>query len=82
MELTAGRRPFLYFPLQNHVEQQHHVRHRLGRYGAGIPMDYATSTPQDIAEAMAKSLTSVVDYRPVESGGAARAAALLSELLG
>jgi hypothetical protein len=28
MELTANRRPFLYFPLQRHFEQQIHVPHR------------------------------------------------------
>jgi UDP-N-acetylglucosamine:LPS N-acetylglucosamine transferase len=28
MELTASRRPFLYFPLRHHVEQIFHVRHR------------------------------------------------------
>ena len=35
MELTAAQRPFLYFPLANHFEQNRHVRHRLERYGAG-----------------------------------------------
>src|SRR5207237_219166 len=31
MELTAARRPFLYFPLRDHCEQNIHVRHRLER---------------------------------------------------
>ena len=31
MELTANQRPFLYFPLRHHFEQNFHVRHRLGR---------------------------------------------------
>ena len=35
MELTASRRPFLYFPLRHHFEQNLHVRHRLERYRAG-----------------------------------------------
>ena len=35
MELTAARRPFLYFPLRNHFEQNLHVAHRLDRHGAG-----------------------------------------------
>src|SRR5690606_38220141 len=35
MELTAAQRPFLYFPLRHHFEQNVHVRHRLHRYGAG-----------------------------------------------
>jgi pimeloyl-ACP methyl ester carboxylesterase/predicted glycosyltransferase len=81
MELTAGQRPFVYFPLGNHFEQQHHVRHRLDRYRAGIAMDYATSTPQDIAVAIAKALSHPVNYLPVDADGAARAAALLAELI-
>ena len=46
MELTANRRPFLYFPLGHHFEQNFHVHHRLGRYGAGRRMDYATASPR------------------------------------
>ena len=44
MELTANRRPFLYFPLRHHFEQNFHVRHRLDRYGAGRAMDFETAT--------------------------------------
>ena len=43
MELTAGKRPFLYFPLRHHFEQNFHVRHRLERYGAGRCMDFETT---------------------------------------
>jgi predicted glycosyltransferase len=81
MELTAARRPFIYFPLANHFEQQYHVRHRLDRYGAGIAMDYAASTAHDIAESIAKALSSPVNYVRVENDGAARAAALLADLI-
>jgi pimeloyl-ACP methyl ester carboxylesterase/predicted glycosyltransferase len=81
MELTANRRPFLYFPLGHHFEQNFHVRHRLERYRAGRPMDYAESTPQTIAEAIAEEIGREVDYLPVETDGAARAAAQIAELL-
>jgi pimeloyl-ACP methyl ester carboxylesterase/predicted glycosyltransferase len=81
MELTACRRPFLYFPLHNHFEQNLHVAHRLNRYRAGHRMDYATSTPESIADAIAAELGRQVDYRPVETNGAIRAATLLAELL-
>jgi pimeloyl-ACP methyl ester carboxylesterase/predicted glycosyltransferase len=81
MELTANRRPFLYFPLRHHFEQNIHVRHRLERYGAGRCMDFETSTPDVIATAMAEEIGREVDYRPVELDGAARAAALIAELL-
>ena len=54
MELTANRRPFLYFPLGHHFEQNFHVRHRLDRYGAGRRMDFETATPESIATAIAE----------------------------
>jgi pimeloyl-ACP methyl ester carboxylesterase/predicted glycosyltransferase len=81
MELTANRRPFIYFPLGHHFEQNFHVRHRLERYGAGRRMDFATATPETIAQAIADEIGHVVEYRPVETDGAARAAALIAELL-
>jgi UDP-N-acetylglucosamine:LPS N-acetylglucosamine transferase len=81
MELTANRRPFLYFPLRHHFEQNLHVRHRLERYGAGRCMDFDTATPEVIAEAIADEIGREVDYRPVETDGAAVAAARIAELL-
>jgi pimeloyl-ACP methyl ester carboxylesterase len=81
MELTANRRPFLYFPLAHHFEQNFHVAHRLDRHRAGRRMDYAASDPDAIAAAIAAELGRVVDYRPVETDGAARAASLIAELV-
>jgi hypothetical protein len=81
MELTASRRPFLYFPLARHFEQNLHVRHRLERYGAGRYMDYGSAGPEEIAAAIASEMGREVDYRPVASDGAARAAGMLAELL-
>jgi len=81
MELTANRRPFLYFPLRHHFEQNTHVRHRLARYGAGRRMDFETATPGVIAQAIAEEIGRDVDYRPVETDGAAVAAARIAELL-
>ena len=81
MELTAARRPFLYFPLANHFEQNRHVRHRLERYGAGRAMDYETADPDAIAAAMAEEIDRPVAYRPVDPDGARRAAELIAPLL-
>jgi pimeloyl-ACP methyl ester carboxylesterase/predicted glycosyltransferase len=81
MELTANRRPFLYFPLRHHFEQNFHVRHRLNRYGAGRCMDFESATAEVIAEAIAGEIGREVAYRPVERDGAARAAALIAELM-
>jgi pimeloyl-ACP methyl ester carboxylesterase/predicted glycosyltransferase len=81
MELTANRRPFLYFPLRHHFEQNFHVCHRLERYGAGRRMDFETDGPTEIAAAIAEEIGREVDYAPVETDGAARAAARIAELL-
>jgi pimeloyl-ACP methyl ester carboxylesterase/predicted glycosyltransferase len=81
MELTANGRPFLYFPLRHHFEQNFHVRHRLERYGAGRRMDFETDGPAEIAAAIAEEIGREADYRPVETDGAARAAKLIAELL-
>jgi pimeloyl-ACP methyl ester carboxylesterase/predicted glycosyltransferase len=81
MELTAGRRPFLCFPLKHHFEQNFHVAHRLERYRAGRRMDFDDSPPDAIAAAIAQEIGRDVNYRPVAADGAARAAALIAELL-
>jgi predicted glycosyltransferase len=81
MELTAQKRPFLYFPLRHHFEQNFHVRHRLDRYRAGRCMDFDDSSPEGIAAAIAEEIDHEVDYRPVEAHGAQRAAALIAEML-
>jgi pimeloyl-ACP methyl ester carboxylesterase/predicted glycosyltransferase len=81
MELTANGRPFLYFPLRHHFEQNFHVRHRLERHGAGRRMDFDADGPDEIAAAIAEEIGRETDYRPVSTDGAARAAALIAELL-
>ena len=81
MELTANRRPFLYFPLRHHFEQNFHVRHRLDRHGAGRCVDYQTSTPEAIAAAMAEEIDRPVDSVPIGPGAAAQAAARIAELI-
>ncbi len=81
MELTAAKRPFLYFPLAHHFEQNFHVRHRLDQYGAGTCMDFATTDPDALADAMVRALGTTVDYRDVETEGARRAAAMIAELV-
>jgi predicted glycosyltransferase len=81
MELTANRRPFVYFPLKHHFEQRIHVPHRLGRYRAGRRMEYDEAPPELIAEAIAEEIGRAVDWLPVETDGARRAAEQIAELL-
>jgi pimeloyl-ACP methyl ester carboxylesterase len=81
MELTAAQRPFIYVPLRHHFEQNFHVRHRLDRYRAGRCLDYRDTGPESLAQAIAEEMGRPVRYRPVETDGAARAAAYLAGLI-
>ena len=81
MELTAAGRPFLYFPLGHHFEQQVHVRHRLERHRAGRAMDYRDADPGRIADELAEALKRPTDYLPVPTGGAQRTAQLVLDVI-
>jgi hypothetical protein len=82
MELTAAGTPFVYLPLEHHFEQNFHVRHRLDRYSAGRRMRYAdTADPDLLAKIIVDEMTASPRFRPVETDGAKRAAAMLAELL-
>jgi UDP:flavonoid glycosyltransferase YjiC (YdhE family) len=74
MELTDAGCPFLYFPLREHFEQNHHVAHRLARHRAGRRMSFDTDGPEQLATAIAEAIDHEPRYLPVEPGGAARAA--------
>jgi pimeloyl-ACP methyl ester carboxylesterase/predicted glycosyltransferase len=81
MELVAAGRPFVSLPLASHFEQQFHVRHRLERYGARTSLDFADASPERLAETIADLVGSAPSYRPVDPGGAGRAAAMIAELI-
>jgi pimeloyl-ACP methyl ester carboxylesterase/predicted glycosyltransferase len=81
MELTASRTPFVYLPLRHHFEQNFHVHHRLCNHRAGRRLDFDEATPDHLAAVIAAEIGRDVDYRPVETDGAARVAADLAQLL-
>jgi predicted glycosyltransferase len=81
MELVAAGTPFVSFPLRQHFEQRVHVAHRLARHGHERAMEAADVSPAAVAGAIETALAEPVRYRPVEPGGAARAAAMIAELL-
>jgi predicted glycosyltransferase len=81
MELTAAKRPFLYFPLLHHFEQNFHVRHRLDQYGAGVCMDFSATDSESLADALVTHIGREVRYRDVETDGARRAARLIAEFV-
>jgi hypothetical protein len=66
---------------RHHFEQNFHVRQRLARYGARCCLDYPDTEPGALAAAMAEEIARPVSHRPVETDGAALAAAFLNELM-
>jgi hypothetical protein len=82
MELTAAGTPFIYVPLEHHFEQNVHVPHRLARYGAGRMLRYREAVdPDRLTEVIVRESTAQKHFEPVETDGAARAAAMLAELV-
>jgi UDP-N-acetylglucosamine:LPS N-acetylglucosamine transferase len=81
IELTALNRPFLYFPLAKHCEQQMHVAERLNRHKAGIRMEYSKTTPEILADTVIANLHKKVNYHPIPANGALNAAQLITNLL-
>jgi UDP:flavonoid glycosyltransferase YjiC (YdhE family) len=81
LELTALGRPFLYFPLEGHSEQQIHVEGRLNRHQAGIKMVYSRTTPNSLAKQVISNLGKEVNYASIPSNGAEKAVQLIKKLL-
>jgi predicted glycosyltransferase len=81
MELTALNRPFLYFPLKSHFEQQDFVPFRLNRYNAGVRMDFDATSPEDLAGVIAENIGKSVNYHPVNTDGAKKAASMILGIL-
>jgi len=79
-ELTALRRPFLYFPLKGHCEQANIAR-ILSRRGAGVQMDLSRTSPALLAEKIMENLGKEVTYPPIPVDGARKAAEALCELV-
>jgi spore coat polysaccharide biosynthesis predicted glycosyltransferase SpsG len=81
LELTALKRPFLFFPREGDFEQGIAVAGRLARHGAGVRMSYSRTTPETLAEAVIANLGKDVSYPPIRVDGAHTAARLISQLL-
>ena len=81
IELTALNRPFLYFPLAKHCEQQMHVAGRLNRHQAGIRMTFSQTTPELLADAAIANLNKKPNYPPIPATGAKNAAKFITKLL-
>jgi predicted glycosyltransferase len=81
LELTALQKPFLYFPLENHFEQEVVVASRCERYNAGVRMSYSRTTPETLAREVVNNIGRKVQYARVSTDGAQKAAKLINEFL-
>ena len=81
VELTALRRPFIFFPLENQFDQQLNIADRLARHGAGIKMRFYETTPRSLAEAIGENIGREATWPSIRADGAERAAKLVSEVL-
>jgi UDP:flavonoid glycosyltransferase YjiC (YdhE family) len=76
-ELIALNKPFLYFPLEEHFEQQVHVAGKLNRHGAGIKMQYSETTTESLASQVLANIGEEVAYPPIKADGAKKAAEII-----
>jgi UDP:flavonoid glycosyltransferase YjiC (YdhE family) len=78
LELTALRTPFIYFPLEDHFEQNLVVAKRLARHRAGQRLLYSQTTPERLAEAVYWQLGREANWPEIPSDGAQQAAKLIN----
>lgn len=81
LELMALRRPFIYFPLEGHCEQELTVSSRVARHRAGVRMSYSKTTPESLAQEVISNLGKKPDSIPIPINGAAEAARLIIQKL-
>ncbi|NLX47094.1 MAG: hypothetical protein GXY70_02820 [Euryarchaeota archaeon] len=81
LELLALRRPFIYFPLEQHFEQSVHVSASNRRRGADLRLPFSSTTPELLARTVLENIGKRVDYEPIPLDGANRAAVLIDDVL-
>jgi UDP:flavonoid glycosyltransferase YjiC (YdhE family) len=81
LELTALRTPFIYFPLEDHFEQNLVVAKRLARHGAGKRLLYSETTPERLADVVVGQLGREASWPEIPTDGARRAAELINDLV-
>jgi UDP-N-acetylglucosamine:LPS N-acetylglucosamine transferase len=81
VELTALRRPFIFFPLENQYDQQLYIADRLARQGAGIKMRFYETTPKSLADVIKKNIGKEAGWPTIRIDGAEKAAKLINQIL-
>jgi UDP-N-acetylglucosamine:LPS N-acetylglucosamine transferase len=82
LELTALKKPFIYFPVEGHFEQQLHVAPRLQRLNAGVKMQFSQTTPEILAEKIISNIGKKVNYPSIPLEGAKNAVKIIREITG
>ena len=81
MELTALNRPFIYFPIEGHSEQQMHIAPRVTRHNAGVKMKCSKTTPGSLVKEVAENIGKVVNYNAIRIDGSKNIAKIVIYLL-
>lgn len=80
LELTALKRPFIFFPIEGHFEQAQ-VARRLERHKAGVRMNLSETSPQDLADQVLTTLQADGSFASIPVDGGRRAAELIAEMI-
>jgi UDP-N-acetylglucosamine:LPS N-acetylglucosamine transferase len=81
LELTALQRPFLYFPLEQHFEQEVAVATRCQRHRAGVRMAWSRTTPESLSEAIISNIGKKIAYASIPTNGSQEAAKIIEAVL-
>lgn len=80
IELIALQKPFIYFPIEQHFEQED-IAKRLRKRNIGIEMSFKLTTPELLAESIITNIEKEVDYPYVNLNGAKKAAEIITQLI-
>jgi UDP:flavonoid glycosyltransferase YjiC (YdhE family) len=80
LELTALKRPFIYFPIEGHFEQAM-VAGRLERHRAGVRMQLSETNPRELADQVLATLKTDCSFASIPVDGGRRAAELIAEMI-
>lgn len=81
LELTALRKPFVYFPIEGQFGQEIHVARQLERHRAGVKMLLSQTAPKTLADTAIANMGKDVDFERIPTDGAHKAARIICELL-
>jgi UDP:flavonoid glycosyltransferase YjiC (YdhE family) len=82
LEVEALRVPFLFFPVEHQSEQEITIAGRLARHGTGVQMRVSSTSPEQMADAIAANLGTNVLYPEIPGRGVHLAASRILERAG